>query len=186
VIYVSTDYVFAGDKPGEYAEDDPVGPLNVYGKTKLEGEHHIDPAVDLIVRSSWVYGSGRNFIRAVLNASLRDPVRVVDDQRGRPTSAGDLAAALVYLIDEEANGTIHVAGDGEPCTWADLAETALALGGREGAVVRIDTPTYIAEADRIVAPRPPNSALALAKAKSLGVPLLDWKRSVRDYMEAGA
>lgn len=186
VIYVSTDYVFAGDRANEYREDDPVDPLNVYGRTKLAGEHQLDPALDLIVRSSWIFGAGHNFIRTVLEASTRGPVRVVDDQRGRPTSAIALATALAFLVDSDLHGTIHVAGDGEPCTWADLAETALGLAGRDGKVVRIDTPTYIAAATKVVAPRPPNSALALTKAKSLGVPLLDWQRSVRDYMEAGA
>ena len=186
VIYVSTDYVFAGDRAGEYREEDPVDPLNVYGRTKLDGEHHLDPELDLIVRSSWIFGAGRNFIRTVLEASTRGPVRVVDDQRGRPTSATALATALAFLLDRELHGTIHVAGDGEPCTWADLAESALGIAGRAEQVVRIDTPTYIAQADKVLAPRPPNSALALTKARSLGVPLLDWQRSVHDYMEAGA
>ena len=186
VIYVSTDYVFAGDRVGEYSEDDPVDPINVYGRTKLAGEHQLDPAVDLIVRSSWIFGTGHNFIRTVLEASARGPVRIVDDQRGRPTSAVAVATALAFLVDSELHGTIHVAGAGEPCTWADLAETALGLTGRAEQVVRIDTATYIAEANNVVAPRPPNSTLALTKAKGLGVPLLDWRRSVHDYMEAGA
>lgn len=184
VVYVSTDYVFSGEEDGEYAEGDPTEPLNVYGMTKLAGEGRLDPGIDLIVRSSWVFGAGRNFMEAVIDAGKRGPVRVVEDQRGRPTSAVALATALAHLVGTDLTGTIHVAGDGEPCSWADLAEIVLEIAGAPGMVQRIDTETYVAEAEKVVAPRPRNSALALDKAKGLGVPLLDWKRSVRDYMEA--
>lgn len=186
VIYVSTDFVFAGDRDEEYSEADPTGPLNVYGVTKLEGEGHLDPEQgDLTVRSSWIFGQGHNFVRTILlQAREGGPLRVLDDQRGRPTAAADLAAALLFLIDNEVSGTIHVAGDGEPATWADLAEAALQTGATDVPVTRIDTATYVAEAGRPIAPRPPNSALALDKAQQLQVPLLDWRTSVANYVEA--
>ena len=184
VIYVSTDFVFAGDSDGEYSETDTTSPVNVYGATKLAGEAHLDPTDDLTVRSSWIFGEGHNFVRTILQLADEGPLRVLDDQRGRPTAAVELARALVFLINEEATGTIHVAGDGDPATWAELAEVALEAAGRAVALTRIDTPTYVAEAARSIAPRPANSALALDKARGLQVPLLDWRTSVANYVEA--
>lgn len=185
VIYVSTDFVFAGDRDGEYSEADETRPLNVYGSTKLEGEGHLDPEQgDLTVRSSWIFGEGHNFVRTILRLAREAPLRVLDDQRGRPTAAADLARALVFLVDNEVSGTIHVAGDGEPATWADLAEAVVQAGGTDAPVTRIDTATYVAEAGRPIAPRPPNSSLALDKARQLQVPLLDWRTSVANYVEA--
>jgi dTDP-4-dehydrorhamnose 3,5-epimerase len=182
IVYVSTDFVFSGESTNEYREDDPVGPINVYGDTKLQGERHLDPDVDLIVRTSWVFGEGHNFIRTILAASERGTVSVVDDQRGRPTAAAAVAGGVVYLVRKGASGIVHVAGDGPPCTWADLAELSLSLTGSGHGVERISTAAYVASAARVIAPRPPNSVLALDKARSLDVPLLDWRSSVEDYL----
>jgi dTDP-4-dehydrorhamnose reductase len=175
VIHLSTDYVFDGTSGAAYAEDDPVNPLSVYGRSKLEGERAVlaRPG-NLVVRTSWVYGDGRNFFRAVLAAERAGrTLRVVDDQRGRPTAAADLARALAYLLSRGVSGVVHVTGDGEPCTWADLAE--LAVGHP---VVRISTAEFGAPA-----PRPRSSVLALERARALGVPLADWHDSVRRYLE---
>lgn len=182
VIYVSTDYVFDGAKRGEYAEHDRVRPINVYGRTKLEGERYLDVSRDLIVRSSWIFGEGRNFIRTILAAAEKGAVRVVDDQRGRPTAADDLAAALHFLLLTEVTGIVHAAGDGEPCSWADFAQAAISATSSPVKVDRIDTQTYAREADRPIAPRPRNSSLALGHARGLGVPLLDWRTSVERYV----
>lgn len=182
VIYVSTDFVFRGDLEHEYSEDDETGPLNVYGTTKLEGEHHLDPTIDLTVRSSWIFGAGRNFIATILLLARQGPLRVIHDQRGRPTSATELARSLAFLLGTELAGTIHVAGDGKPTTWAELARTAVTAAELDAEVIEIDTATYGAEANRLVAPRPPNSALALDMARRLGVPLLDWQTSVTNYV----
>lgn len=182
VIYVSTDSVFPGDQEREYSEEDPTGPVNVYGRSKLAGEKHLGPG-DLIVRSSWIFGEGRNFIRTILKLARSGPVSVVDDQWGRPTHAGALALALVFLMNKEVGGIVHVAGDGSPTTWADLATHALRAAGVDQEVIRIDTPTYQAMAGKVVAPRPRNGILGLEKARSLGVPLIDWKTSVSRYVE---
>ena len=183
VVYVSTDFVFSGNKPGEYDEDDPVGPINVYGETKLQGERHLDPDIDLIIRTSWVFGDGPNFIRTILAASERGTVSVVDDQRGRPTAAAAVAGGIAHLLSDGVSGVVHVAGDGVPCSWAELAEHALSVAGSTGTVDRIDTASYIASVTRVVAPRPPNSTLAIDKARSLEVPLLDWRSAVEDYIK---
>lgn len=182
VIYLSTDSVFSGDQEGEYSEDDATGPVNAYGRSKLAGENHLGPG-DLIVRSSWIFGEGRNFIRTILDLARSGPLTVVDDQCGRPTHAGALARALVFLLDHGSEGIVHVAGDGSPTTWADLASHALRAAGIDQEVVRVDTPTYRSMTGRIVAPRPRNGALALDRARSLGVPLIDWKSSVSRYVE---
>jgi dTDP-4-dehydrorhamnose reductase len=186
VIYISTDYVFDGAKRGEYAEEDPVGPVNAYGRTKLMGEGLVAGLPgSLIVRTSWVFGEGRNFIRTIIGAAQRrGPLKVVHDQTGRPTSAHDLAAALVVLVDEDASGILHVTGDGDPCTWADLAEFAIDAAGLSVPVERIDSPTHQRTAGRLVAPRPRNSVLALGKAKTAGVPLRSWRPSVEGFVRA--
>lgn len=176
VIMVSTDYVFAGRKRGEYGERDRPAPINAYGRSKLEGERAVlaHPG-NLVVRTSWLFGEGRNFIRSIMAADRAGrELRVVDDQRGRPTAAADLAAAIAHLCARDDRGILHVAGDGPPCSWADLAELVV---GRP--VSRISSSSLGA-----AAPRPRNSALALDRARSLGVPLADWRNSVRTYVEA--
>jgi dTDP-4-dehydrorhamnose reductase len=175
VIHISTDYVFDGRSHAPYREDDPTGPLSVYGRSKLAGERAVlSRPGNLVVRTSWVYGDGRNFFRAILAAERAGrALRVVDDQRGRPTAAADLARALAYLLSAGVSGVVHVTGDGEPCTWADLAE--LAVGHP---VERISTEEFGAPA-----PRPRSSVLALDRARALGVPLADWRDSVRRYLE---
>jgi dTDP-4-dehydrorhamnose reductase len=174
VVHLSTDYVFSGDDPGEYAEDAPTGPLGEYGRTKLAGERAmLERPGNLVVRTSWVYGEGRNFIRSILAADRAGKqLRVVSDQRGRPTWASDLARAIAYLAGREDTGVVHVSGSGEPCTWADLAEM---VAGHP--VERITSEELGAPA-----PRPRNSVLALGRARSLGVPLADWRDSVTRYL----
>jgi dTDP-4-dehydrorhamnose 3,5-epimerase len=183
VVYLSTDYVFAGDA-APYAEDDPTGPLNVYGRTKLAGEGHLDPERDLVVRTSWVFGEGRNFVRSILEAAETAPPRVVDDQVGRPTAATALARALAALLERpDVTGRIHIAGDGPPCSWADLADAALAAAGRDVRVVRVDSTSYAASTRREIAPRPPDSTLHLKRARLLRLPLEDWRASVDAYVK---
>jgi dTDP-4-dehydrorhamnose reductase len=184
VIYLSTDYVFDGTKRGEYVEDDAPNPMSVYGRTKLEGETHVKSVPGAaVVRTSWVIGDGRNFVRTIVSAGAKgNSVRVVDDQRGRPTFADDLALAIVHILEHEITGVVNVAGDEEPCTWADLAELALRAVGLDTTVERIDTNTYEQAAGGVVAPRPQNSVLALGKARGLGVPLGNWRGSLETYV----
>jgi dTDP-4-dehydrorhamnose reductase len=188
VIYVSTDYVFDGTKATEYEETDKPNPINAYGRSKFAGEHHFagEPG-NLIVRTSWVFGNGRNFVRSILSAAdSRKSLRVVDDQRGRPTSADDLAAALVQLTDSRVTGIVHVSGEGPICTWAELAEFVLRVNGSDVPVERTDSETYARLRNRSLAPRPANSAFSLTKARTLGVPLRDWRDSVTRFVEASS
>lgn len=183
VILLSTDYVFAGDRP-PYSEDDERAPVNVYGRTKAAAEDHLDPERDLVVRTSWVFGGARNFVRAIVEAARTTTPRVVDDQVGRPTAAADLARALAFLVAEAAVvGRLHVSGDGAACSRADLADRALEGAGSPVRVERVDSAAYAAHAGALIAPRPPNTTLSLERARALGVPLVDWRTSLDEYVK---
>jgi dTDP-4-dehydrorhamnose 3,5-epimerase len=185
LVYPSSDYVFSGARAEPYHEECPTDPISFYGATKLQGEQAA-AEVDrhLIIRTSWVFGDGHNFIRAILDAARKRPgqaLAVVDDQRGRPTHAGDLAVGILELFERKARGTFHLAGSGEPGTWADLAEAALEAAGRVERVRRVSTAEYDAGRPTPGAPRPPNSVLDCARAASLGVALRPWREAVKAY-----
>ncbi len=177
LVQISTDYVFSGDKSGPYNEDDQTGPLNVYGRTKLEGERRAATAEHLVVRTSWMFGEGGNFIRSILAVARdRESIDVVDDQWGRPTYAVDLAHGILELIGKGQRGVIHLAGGGEPTTWARLAEAAVRAAGLPTKIARVPT------RDDGVA-RPSNSVLDCSKAASLGVQLRPWPEAVDEYVK---
>lgn len=184
LVYPSTDYVFSGEKHGAYREDDPTGPLSVYGSTKLQGEK-VAAGVDrhLIVRTSWLFGEGHNFVRTVTQAArTQRELPIVDDQWGRPTYALDLASGILQLLDKRAKGLFHLAGAGSAATWADLAEEALRLVGSRVRVIRVATAEYLAQREGKVAPRPANSVLDCSKAAALGVTLRPWQEGLAAYM----
>ena len=188
LVHVSTDYVFAGDARRPYREDDPTGPRSVYGHTKLDGDRAVLAASPdfLVVRTSWVFGKGRNFIAAVLDqAAARragrasGPLRVVADQTGRPTYAVDLAAAIVQLVTAGARGVVHVANTGAT-TWWDLARCALDEGGyADIAIDRIQTSELVTDAVR-----PAWSVLDTARAEALGVKMRSWQEAVTAYLRS--
>ena len=131
LVHVSTDYVFSGDKAEPYLESDPTGPTGVYGASKLAGEDAVRASGGdfAILRTAWVYSPfGANFVKTMLRlAESRDEVSVVDDQRGCPTSALDLADAAIAVLanlkarpDPALRGLFHATGSGEG-SWADLA-----------------------------------------------------------------
>src|SRR5688500_18213131 len=133
VIHISTDYVFGGDARVPYAPDSPTAPLGVYGETKLGGEHALREHAPrhVIIRTSWVFSHrGANFVKTILRlAAERDELRVVNDQIGRPTSAADLADALLVVAglvteDPTIKGTYHFANAGET-SWFDFAKAIL-------------------------------------------------------------
>lgn len=171
VTYLSTDYVFAGDKQGPYHEWDRTGPRTVYGASKLGGEDELDPG-STIVRTSWVFGRhGTNMVKTVLRLAAEGdgPLHFVDDQRGCPTSAADLAAAVRHLVSAQLPGTFHVTNQG-PTTWFHLAREVVALAGGDAARVE-PIATSDLEPPR-VAPRPANSVLAGTALSRSGIPLL--------------
>lgn len=167
LVHVSTDYVFDGRPGRPWREDDPVAPVNAYGRGKLGGERRAlaSGAEVLVVRTSWVFApGGANFVDTMLGlaASGRTELKVVDDQRGRPTYAPDLARALVRLVSAGARGLVHFANGGET-TWYGLAKEALARGGYSQ--VRL-VPCTTAEFPRPAA-RPANSVLDTARYERL-------------------
>ncbi len=161
LIHVSSDYVFDGAKPEPYVEWDATGPLSVYGLSKLLGENYVRQQCQdhFIVRTAWLYGlPGTNFVSAILARAQQlgpeEELRVVDDQRGTPTSAPALARQLLVLAATEAFGTYHATCQGE-ATWYDFARLILQRAGLE---VRV-SPCATWEYPR-PAPRPANSVLA--------------------------
>ena len=183
VIGVSSDYVFDGTAPGEYTEADQPRPLSVYGRTKLAGEQALlEAGGNTVIRTSWVYGDGRNFIRTILRAAAAGrALAVVDDQLGRPTAADDLARAIVHLLSIDPPRLLHVTGDGPPTSWAGVAEQSLEAAGLTVPVEHVSTIEYGRRMDSAPAQRPSNSMLSLECARGLGVPLSDWRASVSAY-----
>lgn len=166
LVHVSTDYVFDGRKEGAYRESDPVCPLSVYGRTKAAGEDAVRRTLErhVILRTAWVYSAfGHNFLKTVLRlAETRDELRIVADQQGSPTSAGELAEAILniasaLLHDPSLAGTYHFTAAGVT-TWHGFAsrivEIAAPLTGRNPRVTAIGTADY-----PTAAKRPANSRL---------------------------
>ncbi|RST30810.1 dTDP-4-dehydrorhamnose reductase [Sphingomonas ginkgonis] len=186
IIQISTDYVFDGQGSGAWREEARVGPLSVYGRTKLAGEEAVRGVSPdhLIVRTAWVYSSwGRNFVRTMLGAAAqRDTLTVVDDQVGSPTSAVDLAGALLTagrraLRGEGLGRTYHCAGSGET-SWfgfaTEIMRTAREAGLPTAAVEPVPSSRWPTKAVR-----PRNSVLDSRRfAETFGVRLPEWQESV--------
>lgn len=191
-VHVSTDYVFPGDGDRPYREDDPTGPKTVYGASKLAGERAVlaaDPTA-LVVRTSWVFGPGRNFVMAILeqaarrrSGELEGPLKVVDDQSGAPTSAADLAEALIALCRRGGPesggdcGLLHLRNSGE-ATWYDFARAILDQGGYPD----LDIDRVATSAFKTAAPRPAYSVLSCDRAADLGIVLRPWSEGLAGYL----
>jgi dTDP-4-dehydrorhamnose reductase len=195
LIHISTDYVFDGSKGEPYVETDPVAPQGVYGASKLAGEAAVRDACvrAIVLRTSWVYApTGRNFVRTMLTlGKTRDRVTVVADQKGCPTTAEDLATAILEIAARIAAtgwqdayaGVFHAAGTGWT-TWHGLATAVFAEAARHGAPVpRVDP---IATANwPTPAKRPADSRLDCMKlATVFGVQLPEWRPSLARTIDA--
>lgn len=194
VIHLSTDYVFDGAKDTAYVESDPTGPTSVYGRSKLEGERAVSEATDnyVVLRTAWVYSEyGNNFVKTMLRLSEnRDEINVVADQFGCPTSANDIAAAVVTiarkLVEDSSaplRGVFHLSGSGET-NWANFAKQIFAFsaetGGKSIAVNDITTAQYPTPARR-----PANSRLDCSKLEEVyGIKLPSWQTSTRAVVTA--
>ena len=182
LIHLSTDYVFDGSKDGWYTESDPVAPLGVYGTSKWQGEQAARTNPDhLILRTAWVYAAhGHNFVKTMLRLGAeRGNLRVVADQIGCPTSAHDIADAILRLVDIDATGTYHMAGASQ-ATWHELATATFELAELDVAVEAIGT----AE-NPTPAPRPANSRLdSTALASATHVRLPSWQDSLPAVIDA--
>ncbi len=180
LMHVSTDYVFDGNGTRPYRETDPVGPQGAYGRTKLAGEEFVKEfsSRHYIVRTAWLYGDGKNFVRTMLRLSeTNDKVRVVRDQVGSPTSAAELAKAIAYLLPTENYGLFHGTCEGD-CNWAQFAEEIFRLAGRKTTVEAITSEEYGAAVKR-----PAYSVLENYMLKMTGGYMFaDWHDAIAEYL----
>jgi dTDP-4-dehydrorhamnose reductase len=181
MVYLSTDYVFDGMQRTPYREEDSPHPINQYGLSKWKGEEAVlaSGAKALIVRTAWLYGhGGKNFVKAIIRAAQSEPaLKVVNDQRGCPTYAGDLASAIVFLISKDAEGIVHVTNRGN-CTWYDFAVAIVREMGLNIPVVPISTE----QAGRL-AKRPQYSVLSQDRLRSLGLVLPEWNQALTQFIK---
>lgn len=185
LIHVSTDYVFDGNGTRPYTEFDAPGPNSAYGKTKLEGEHFVEAFAQkyFILRTAWLYGDGKNFVKTMLRLSeSHDKVTVVDDQVGNPTSATELARMIHFLEPTENYGLFHATCEGS-CSWADLAEETFRLAGKDTVVERVSTEEYCRRNPN-QAPRPAYSILENYMLRlTSDFRMADWKDALKEYMD---
>lgn len=186
LVHISTDYVFDGNANEPYKVDDPIHPQSVYGDTKAEGERFIRESGcnHLIVRTAWLYSStGKNFVRTMLQlADTRPEINVVNDQRGCPTWAHDLAQALLTLVNHYGTApvqeTFHFTNEGD-ITWYDFACAIMEIAGKTCKVNPIATDQYPAKAHR-----PAYSVLDLSKIKEVtGMEIPHWRDSLKQCIE---
>lgn len=193
LVHVSSDYVFDGTAE-EHDEDEPLSPLSVYGQSKAAGDLAVGCCPRYyVLRSSWVVGRGKNFVKTMKALSDRcanpvdglERVTVVSDQRGRLTFTDQMAQAVFHLLDGQAPyGTYNMTGSGNVRSWADIARATFdAANGNGDAVVPVTTEEYYRNAAGPVAPRPHNSALSLDKLASTGFVPRDWEEELAEYLE---
>jgi dTDP-4-dehydrorhamnose reductase len=192
MVHVSTDYVFDGGKDGAYRESDPVRPLNAYGRSKAAGEDAVRRALDrhVIVRTAWLYSEfGHNFLKTILRlAETRDELRIVADQHGSPTSARELAEAILHmaprlLAEPRLSGTYHFTAGGAT-TWCGFADcivtTAAPITGCRPRVTPIASADYPTPAKR-----PANSQLDCGRfVQTFGLAPRPWREAVQTTTRA--
>lgn len=180
LLYLSTDYVFDGRQGVPYRETDEPHPVNVYGRSKLEGEQRaLTYCPDtLIIRTAWLYGAhGKNFVKTIMRLALEQTeLRVVSDQRGSPTYAGDLALAIKKILRLKLKGIVHATGGGD-CTWHEFAREIVSLMGVSAQVQPIST-----EEAKRAARRPSYAVLASHVLANAGVSLPHWKDALNRFM----
>ena len=181
LIHVSTDYVFAGDSTVPYVEWDLVNPQSIYGKSKALGEKYALSFCNksFVVRTSWLYGYiGKNFVKTVRRVmKANGKMTVVNDQRGNPTNANDLAHHLLKLGLTNEYGIYHCTGTGE-CSWYEFACEIVALSGIKGSVLPCSSDEY-----KTPTKRPAFSSLNnLALSCSVGDQMRPWKTALKEYI----
>jgi dTDP-4-dehydrorhamnose reductase len=181
LLYVSTDYVFDGEKTNPYTEDDRPHPINHYGLSKYEGEQAALTLCrnTLVVRTAWLYGyAGNNFVKTIVRLANEKPVlEVVADQRGCPTFADDLARAIRQLLTIDMQGICHVTNSGD-CTWHEFAQAIVRQMGLSTVVQPITT----VQAGRL-ARRPAYSVLSQERFAGHWSPLPHWQDALARFMK---
>ncbi|MFA9376823.1 MAG: dTDP-4-dehydrorhamnose reductase [Lachnotalea sp.] len=181
MVHISTDYVFEGNGTRPYTEFDTVNPQGMYGYTKLAGENFVkDFAKDyFIIRTAWLYGDGKNFVKTMLQLSeTNDKVRVVGDQFGAPTSTRELAKMIAYLLPTQNYGLFHGTCEGS-CSWADFTKEIFRLAGKATKVEAITTAQYPTPAVRPAYSVLDNYMLKLTTDFTFA----PWEVAIKEYME---
>jgi dTDP-4-dehydrorhamnose reductase len=180
LIFISSDYVFDGEKRTPYETDDPRDPINVYGRSKAEAECRLLEITPdcCIVRTSWLYGiGGKCFPDTMLRLAKTQPdLRVVNDQRGCPTYTVDLARAVAELISHEASGIVHATNRGS-CSWFEFARTILAAKSPHTSVLPVSTAEFPRPAKR-----PAYSVLSDRSIRECGIELPTWQDALASYL----
>lgn len=183
LIHVSTDYVFPGTSPKPLTEFDEPGPISAYGKTKYEGEKFVKEFAPkhFILRTAWLYGDGKNFVKTMLKlAQTHDTITVVSDQVGSPTSAAELARMIHFLEPTENYGTYHATCEGQ-CSWADFAVEIFKKAGKSTKVKYVTTEEYNSPAKRPAYSVLDNYMLRLVAGDAFK--MADWEDAFEEYMK---
>ena len=185
LVHISTDYVFAGNGTRPYTEFDQTGPVSAYGTTKLAGEKFVEQFAEhfFTIRTAWLYGDGKNFVKTMLRLSENhDEVSVVDDQVGSPTSTVELAKAIHYLLPTDNYGLFHGTCEGS-CSWADFTDEIFRLAGKNTKVNHVSTSKYM-EMNPNSAPRPAYSILENYMFKlTSDFMFADWHDAIAEYIK---
>lgn len=184
MMYFSTDYVFNGNGTRPWEPDDPYDPLDVYGKTKAEGEEAVIAHVKkyFILRIAWVFGiNGHNFVKTMLNlAKTHDKLTVINDQIGTPTYTYDLARLVVDMILTDKYGKYHVTNEGGYISWYDFTRAIF----EEAGITNVTVTPVTSEEYGAAAKRPYNSRMDRSKLVKEGfTPLPDWRDALKRYIE---
>lgn len=184
LVHISTDYVFAGDGTRPYTEFDAPNPVSAYGTTKLAGERFVSQFADrfFTIRTAWLYGDGKNFVKTMLRLSENhDEVSVVNDQLGSPTSTVELAKAVHSLLPTDNYGLFHGTCEGS-CSWADFTDEIFRLAGKSTKVNHVTTKEYM-EMNPQSAPRPAYSILDNYMLRlTSDFKFADWHDAIAQYI----
>ncbi len=185
LVHISTDYVFEGNGTRPYIEFDKTGPVSMYGISKLAGEQFVNQFARnfFTIRTAWLYGDGKNFVKTMMRLSeTHNEISVVDDQVGTPTSTAELARAIHGLLDTENYGLFHGTCEGS-CSWADFTEEIFRIAGVATHVNHVSTQQY-AQMNPTTAPRPKYSILENYMLKLTGgYTFADWHDAIERYMK---
>lgn len=185
LIHISTDYVFDGDTK-IHAEEEHFSPLSVYGASKAAGDLLAATATKhYILRTSWVIGDGKNFVRTMLDLAKKGiSPSVVNDQIGRLTFTSELVRAVDHLTASSAvYGTYNVSNSGDSMSWAEIARLIFSLGGFSDLTISDTTTKEYYKDKQDIAPRPLQSTLSLEKIQSTGFTSTEWRKDLQKYIK---
>ena len=182
LVHISTDYVFDGNGTSPYTEDEEANPVNAYGRTKVLGERAVFENMEkyFIIRTAWLYGEGKNFVKTMISLSEKNKtLRVVSDQIGSPTSANELARFIVYLIQTDKYGIWHGVCDGST-SWYEFTKEIMKLTGKE----EVEVLPIKSEEYRTKAKRPYFSVLSNEKMHNeTDFKIKSWEEALKEYLQ---